>query len=202
MGKDLDNRYSELLDQEKVFIKRVVYYIHAYTPRPWWHSFIPFNFLIDYFSRKKDVRAFSDSHLYLKQIALSMAYKDAESGNLGQSDFEMQAELRDYWMHMQKFESTELYEHLQQWMALLKEHYLKLLLIQERYYILLLQKAYSSRQEYKTFLTNLAEVEKKIDQIILDHQKNQAPLSRYIQWKQKAFWEIRERDLREAFGEE
>ena len=202
MSKALDKRYSELLEQEKRFIKRVVYFIHAYTPRPWWRAFIPFNFLIDYFSRKKDVRAFSDSHLYLKQIALSMAYKDAESGNPGQSDSEMQAELRDYWMHIQKIKSRELYENLQQWMALLKKHYLKLLLVQERHYILLLQNVYSSRQEYNAFLTELTGVEEKIDQAILDHQKDKALPAGYIQRKQKAFQKIRERDLREAFGEE
>ncbi|MFN2353448.1 MAG: NF038143 family protein [Desulfopila sp.] len=202
MSKKLNKRYTELLEQEKLFIKRGVYWIHAYTPRPWWRACIPFNFLIDYLSRKKDVRAFSESHFYLKQIALSMAYKDAESENPGQSDSEMQAELRDYWMHMQKSESKVLYEYLQQWMALLKNHYLKLLLVQEKYYILLLQQAYSSRQEYKTFLTELAEVEKKIDQRILDHQKDMALPEGYIQRKQKAFLELRERDLREAFGEE
>ncbi|HKK00368.1 MAG TPA: NF038143 family protein [Desulfotignum sp.] len=202
MSKILDKRYSELLEQEKRFIKRVVYFIHAYTPRPWWRVVIPFNFLIDYFSRKKEIQAFSDSHFYLKQIALSMAYKDAESGNPGQSNSEMQAELRDYWMHMQKIESRELYEHLQQWMAMLKKHYLKLLLVQERYYIPLLQKAYSSRQEYKAFLTELTKLEEKIDQIILEYQNDKVLPAGYIQRKQKAFQEIRERDLREAFGEE
>lgn len=201
MGKDLDKRYSELLDQEKLFIKRVVYFIHAYTPHPWWHAFIPFKFLIEYYSRKKDVRTFSETHLYLKQIALSMAYKDAESGNPGQSESEMQAELRDYWMHMQKIKSQNLFEHLQEWMSLLKEHYHRLLLVRERYYILLLQQAYSSRQEYKNFLEKLTQVEKKIDQCILDSQKENTFLKNYIPRKQKAFEEIRARDVREAFGE-
>ena len=200
MSNSLDKRYYEMLEQEKRFIRRVVYFIHAYTPRPWWRAVIPFNFLIDYFSRKKDVRVFSDSHLYLKQIALSMAYKDAESGKPGESDSEMQAALRDYWMHMQKIESRELHEYLQQWMAMLKNHYLKLLLVQERYYIRLLQKAYSSRQEYNTFLTELAGVEEKIDRIIIDSQEDKALLAGYMHRKQKAFQEIRDRDLREAFG--
>ncbi|MFP4084216.1 MAG: NF038143 family protein [Desulfonatronovibrio sp.] len=201
MNKALDKRYNEIMEQEKLFVKRAVYFIHAYTPKPWWHVLIPFRFLLEYYSRKKDIRSFQKSHLYLKQIALAMAYQDIKTGTAGGSDSEMLAQVRDYSMRLQQLHSADLHQYIEQWMNLLKAHYYRLLLVQEKYYYLLLNKAYAGRQEYEDFLSKLADVEKKMDQIILDTHKNTDKSKQYIKSRQKAFAEIRERELREAFGE-
>ena len=201
MDKHLDKKYFMLLEREKRFVRRVVYLIRAHAPRPWWHMFVPLTFLFEYLARKRDVRAFSDTHLYLKQIALSAAYRDVETRNPGGNDPQVQAQLRDYWLHMQKIESQEIYEHLSIWVDLLRKHYHRLLQVQGKNYTGLIRNAYASTDAYRTFLSQLTDVEKEIDHDITRMQKEDNVLCLYIQRKQKAIEKVRDRELREICDE-
>ncbi len=201
MVEHLDKRYREILEQERLFIKRAVYHIHAYTPKPWWHVLIPFKVLLEYYSRKKDVRALEESHLYLKQIALAMAYNDVDSGNPGASDPEMLARLHDYRVHIQKLNSADLYQGLEHWLKLLKAHYYRLLQVQEKRYHTLVRTAYTTKQHYQAFLDELAEVEARIDRALLELPKDGQHPETYLNNRKQAFAQLRERELRETFGE-
>lgn len=200
MSKDLDKRYKEILEQEKIFLKRVVYYIHAYTPRPWWHVLIPFKFLLEYFSRKKDQRSFEDFYLHLKQIALAMAYQEIQTNSPESKDSELLAQLRDFCTHSSQIRCRGVHQLLEQWLGLLKKHYTRLLQVQEKYYHLLIGKAYGSAGNYQAFLRELSEIEKEMDQVWVDFQNNKARALTCAGNRQMAFAEIRKRELREAFG--
>jgi len=198
MDKHLDKKYFMLLEREKQFVRRVVYLIRVQTPRPWWHMFVPLTFLFESLARKRDVRAFSDTHLYLKQIALSAAYRDVETRNPSGNDPQVQAQLRDYWLHMLKIESQEIYEHLSIWVDLLRKHYRRLLEVQGKNYTGMIRNAYASSDAYRTFLSQLNNVEKKIDHDMTRMQKENNVLSLYIQRKQKEIENVRDRELRET----
>ncbi|MDF1592942.1 MAG: NF038143 family protein [Desulfobacterales bacterium] len=197
MDKSLDKKYSLVLEREKQFVKRVVYIMRAHTQPPWWHMLIPFRFLFEHMARKRDVRAFSATHLYLKQIALSAARWDVEPGDPAASGRQMQARLRDYWLHMQTVKSGEIYEYLSEWMELLRSHYHRLLKASGKNYQTLLQNAYPS-SEYRDFLSRLTDLERKIDRSLLLVQGKTDTISAFIQNKQNAFAKVRERELRET----
>lgn len=201
MIEPLDKRYQAILEQERLFIKRAVYYIHAYTPRPWWQIFIPLKFLLEYHARKKDVQSFEKSHLYLKEIALAMAYQEVSSENPGSSDPELLARLRDYQVHIQKSNSADLQQGLGQWLKHLKNHYGKLLQVQEKKYHLLLRKAYNTKQNYQSFLVELAVTENRVDRTLLELHQDGKQTEAYLDRKQRAFELLREREVRETFGE-
>jgi hypothetical protein len=200
MDKHQNKKYVMLLEREKQFVRRVVYLIRAQTPRPWWHAFVPLTFLFEYLARKRDVRAFSDTHLYLKQIALSAASRDVETGDPRENDPHVQAQLRDYWLHMQKIESQEIFEHLSIWVDLLRQHYRRLLEVQGKNYTGLIRNAYASLDAYRTFLSDLTRVEKRMDHEMTRIQKENHAFSLYIQRKQKATENVRDRELREISG--
>ncbi len=199
MGKHLDKKYVLLLEQEKRFVRRVVYLMRVHTPRPWWHMFVPFMVLFEHLARKRDVRAFSATHLYLKQIALSAAYRDAESGHPAGNDARVQAQLRDYWLHMQKIESREIYEHLAIWVDLLRKHYRRLLRARGKHYAGLIRNTYASADAYRTFLSQLTEVEEKMDHDLTRLEKDNSVLALYLQRKQKAIENVRNREVREIY---
>ncbi len=194
----LSDKYNILLEKEQRFAKRVVYLMRAYTQRPWWHMFIPFRFLFEYFALKKDIRNFTSKHVHLKQIALSAAFRGVESQDPAKSSREMQAELRDFWLHVEKLESQELYEQLSDWMELLFKHYYRLFQASADNYITLIRQAYTSKNAYQGFLDQMAEIEKKIDQALLEALGVSQP-DQYIQDKQKAMQQEREIELGEIF---
>lgn len=194
----LDKQYKLLLEEERRFAKRIAFHIRAQTPHPWWHIFIPFKFLLEYFSLKKDVRNFSAKHVYLKQIALSAAYRSAETRDPDQSSQEMQAELRDFWLHVQKLDSQELYKLLGQWMDMLFRHYDRLLQTHEENYLAIIRKAYNSSGQYQNFLDQLTQIEKRIDQAV-QAATGTSSTDPYIHYKQKAIQDLRSRELRDIF---
>ncbi len=199
MANLLEKQYALILDVERRFAKRIVYLIRAYTPRPWWHIFIPFKFLFEYLSMRKEVREFTAKHVYLKQIALSAGYRATESKAFDKSRQEMQAELRDFWLNVQDLESQEVYELLGQWMDMLLRHYYRLFQTTAGDYSSLIRRVYTSAGEYQSFLHQLTEVEQKLDQAVLEALGISAP-DPYIQKKQQAIQDLRAREVQEIFG--
>ncbi len=195
----LDKQYNLLLEEERRFAKRIVYLIRAQSPRPWWHIFIPFKFVFEYFSLKKEVQNFSAKHVYLKQIALSAAYRSAETRDLDKSSQDMQAELRDFWLHVQKLDSQGLYKLLGQWMDMLFRHYDRLFQTHEENYLAQIRKVYNSSGQYQNFLDQLTQIEKQIDQEV-QAAVGSSGTDPYIQYKQQAIQDLRARELRDIFA--
>jgi hypothetical protein len=197
-NKLLDKQYNLLLQEEKRFAKRVTYLIRAQTPRPWWHIFVPFKFLFEYLTLKRDMRSFLANQVYLKQIALSAAYRSTKSDAQHKSQQEMQAELRDFCLHTQKIEPQKVYESLAQWMDLLFKHYCRLFETRERDYQALLRRAYNSAPAYQSFLEQLNSLERQIDQELQD-SSSAGSLADYTRQRQKAIQEMRAREARDIF---
>lgn len=182
------------MERETQFIKRVVYLMRAHTQRPWWHMFIPFKFLLEHLARRRDFRAFSGTHLYLKQIALSAAYRDVKTGNPDIINSETEARIRDYRVHVQKIKSAEIYELLTAWVNLLRDHYRLLLSAEGRSYFALVKNAYSSEKEYQEFFARLKKIEAKIDATIMQTETNLEKLTYFNERKEKSINEARERE--------
>ena len=196
-----DKAFSRIEKQEKDFVRRVVYLLRAYTPGPWWHVLIPFRFVLEYLTRKREIKLFSKTHLYLKHLALSAAYQDLASADPAESDARLEARLRDYWLHMQDTKSQEIYEQLSAWTELLRKHYFRMLQTGETDYRLMLQKAYSSESAYKEFLDRLADREGRIDRVLLGFRpvNEEKAAGQWLLNKQKAFARIRDREIHEAW---
>ena len=198
MTKTLDRQRRLLLEQEKRFAKRVVYVMRARNPPPWWHLLIPFRFLLEYFSFRKNVRRFTEKYLLLKRMALSAACRAVEHGDRNKSRREMQSELRDFWMHDQRIDSRELYERLGEMADLLLEHYCRLLETGEKEYTSMIRKAYRVPSEYREHLEGMERVEGKIDQAAHAAFGLEAH-DPYILNRQEAMREARRQDMAEIF---
>lgn len=194
MSKSLDAQYKLLLAEEKRFAERVVYYMRAQVPPPWWHFLIPFKFLLEYRARKKDTRQFLEKHLRFKRMALDGAYRAVESGDLEKPRQEMRAELREYWMHEQKIDSRQLYEHLGEMLDVLMDHYHRLFQTGEQEYFPMLRKAYVTRGSYREFLNQIEQVEQAIDRAVVEAMGARWP-DPYIQNKQQAIQNLRRQEL-------
>jgi len=198
MSKALESQYRLLLDQEKKFAKRVVYMIRAKTSSPWWHLFIPFKFLLEYFSLRKNVKEFTEKHLLVKRLALSAAYRTVQSGDRDKNRQQMLGELRDFWLHKQRLDSRELYELLGELADILWEHYLRLLEIPGKDYNSIVRRAYGGRGEYRLFLDRVEDVEKRIDRAAHD-ALNMESLDPHTRSRQEAMREVREQDVNDIF---
>ncbi len=198
MSKILDKQFKLLLERERRFSKNVVYLTRAQTPRPWWHIFIPFKFLLEYRDLKKDIRHFTAKYLTLKHIALSAAYRAAVTNDRKKNQQTMQAELRDFCVHNQKIPSQEAYEILKQWMDLLFQHYYRLFLIPERDYSKLIRQAYTSSEEYRSFLGQLNTLEQDMDQALQSASGGEES-DLHIQQKQKALQDLRSREINDMY---
>lgn len=199
MLKVADKLYRLLIDQEKTFAKRVVYIMRAETPPPWWHLLIPFRFLLEYFAFRKNVRQFTEKYLLLKRMALSAALNAVQHGDWDRSRQEMHSELRDFWMHSQKIQSRELYEHLVELADLSMDHYRKLLETGEMDYTSMIRRAYGRPSEYRDHLEQLGQTEAKIDQAAHNAFGLDTP-DPHITARRKAMQEARMQHLREIFG--
>lgn len=197
-SKLLKAQLKAILAEEREFASRVVYYRRADTQPPWWHNFIPFKFLVEYFGRKKETSQFSDKHLHFKEMALRASEEAVRSGNTERPRQAMKGELREFWMREQKLESRAVYENLSAMMDLLMDHYLRLLQTREREYLLMVRGTYRDRPAYQEFLTRMEQVEHDIDQGVVEALGKTWP-EPYIQSKQKAIHDVRKRELDDAF---
>ena len=186
------------MEQEKSFAKQVVYIMRAQAPPSWWHLFIPFKFLLEYFSFKKNVRVFTEKHLLLKRMALSAAFRAAESGNRDQRREEMQAELRDFCIHHQDPYFQKLYDRLAELADLLLAHYQRLLETDGKDYHAMVRSAYGFRAQYRQFLNLVEAAEAGIDQAVVDALWLESP-DPNIRSRQAAMREARHRALDEIF---
>jgi len=198
MSKLLQDQYSLLLQTEKEFATRVVYLMRAYTPQPWWHLFIPFKFLMEYFSLRKERREFIEKHLLFKRMALDAAFRAVESGEPEKNRQEMHNQLREFWLRNQQFESRQLNDRLEKMIDLLFDHYLRLIRTGERDYSLMVRQAYRVKADYQNFLDEMARVEAEIDRAVAEALGLKWP-DFYMQNKQKAIREVRSREVRETF---
>ncbi|GAB6060971.1 NF038143 family protein [Desulfonatronum parangueonense] len=197
-SKLLKTQSKAILAEEREFASRVVYYRRAQSAPAWWHNFIPFKFLVEYFGRKKETSQFSQKHLGFKEMALRAAEEAVRSGNTERSRQAMKGELREFWMHEQKLESRTVYENLSTMMDLLLDHYLRLLQTEEREYLSMVRKAYRNSAIYQEFLTSMEQVEHAIDKGLVEAMGMNWP-DPYIQSKQKAIRDVRKRELEDAF---
>ena len=195
MSNILDAQYKTVMRQEELFAKRVVYHMRANSPPPWWHHIIPFRFMWEIIARNKDLRNFSSKHLRLKEMALSAACNGVKKNDLDRGRREMQAQLRDFWAHENQPEYQELYRLLSQWLDLLYRHYCRLLQTGQKDYGSMTRQAYDSAEKYEQFLSELLEVEKKVDRAVLDFTGLEKVS--YIKNKQKAIQAVRDREMRE-----
>ena len=198
MSKLLQDQYSLLLQVETEFAGRVVYLMRANAPRPWWHHLIPFNFLTEYFSLRKERRNFTEKHLYFKRRALDAAIFSIKSGDPEKSRQQMHSELRESMRQNQQPESRRLSELLGKMMDMLLEHYLRLIKTGELDYTQMLRRSYGDRVHYQNFLDEMSQLEREIDKEVVKVM-GLSQLDAYMQNKQKAIREVRGREVRETF---
>ncbi len=197
--KILDKTFLLVQEQEKRFLKQAVFLFRAYAPKPWWHMLIPFKFVLEYLARKKAYRSFSKTYLHLKQIALDAAYQDLISDSQAESEARLEARLREYWLQKQPNMSQELYTQLHTWLDLLRGHYLRMLQSRGRHYHDLLAEAYPSKQAYSNFVKQLTLVEEEMDPAVFRTGQADCSATPDLDNQRKAFAQVRERELREAF---
>lgn len=198
MSKLAQDQLSLLLEVEKEFARRVVYLMRAYTPKPWWHIFIPFKFVMEYISLRKEKRDFTEKHLLFKRMALEAAFHTVESGKPEENKQEMHSKLKEFWFQNQQIESGQLYERLVKMIDLLLEHYIRLMKTGERDYGMMIRKAYGLRADYQNFFDRMERVEAEIDRALVEALGLKWP-DLYMQIKQRSIKEVRSREVRETF---
>lgn len=198
-SKILDKNYLLIQEQEKNMLKQAIFLLRAYTPNPWWHMLVPFKFVLDYHARKKAYKSFSNTYLHLKQMALTAAYQNLISDSQAESEARLEARLREYWLRKQPNLPQELYAQLRTWLDLLRGHYLKMLQSRGRHSHDLLAEAYPSRQAYTDFVNQLALVEEEIYPAVFGAGQTVCPACSCLEAQRKAFAQVREREVREAF---
>ncbi len=166
--------------------------IRASHPPPAWHYLIPFKFVFEFLSARREIRKFSMDFLFLRKLVLDAARDIGEGGNRQVRDAEVEESIRK-WCSSNKLYSESMHQKQLALAALLFDHYSALLKAEGKSYESLIRGAYKTRAGYESFLRKLTAAEREIDQAVVEMRGGDAGLRAQISIKQQAINTIREK---------
>jgi hypothetical protein len=193
-------KYSAILAHEGLFAKSVALQVRVRMLRqPYWHYFVPFKFVGEFFAARRDIARFKETYLFVPHLALDAARRILQSADRETETREISGKLEN-WLATHGFSSPDVFQKQLHRAILLIDHYLSLLRADGRDYETLVKQAYKTRTNYDAVLRQLASTENEIDQKVLAFRGNADDvLRRRISIKQEVMREIRERELGEVF---
>ncbi len=168
MNPDLKNKYEMILIHEEQFAYTLAKNVVKKPETSVWMILIPILFvhhMMKITQYKTGVRTFAENILSTKQKALDKAFKEAESGK------KISYEIEDYFpeVSLVSAEEKSLAQKQIQAIKIMEDHYLAMLEKQGDTLEDLIRRVYPGPGEYRNYLNRLAEMEKDINQYLLDN---------------------------------
>jgi hypothetical protein len=187
-----------ILDGEESFARAVALGVIVKRPPSAWHFLLPGMFLFDFLRRSSETKRYSDVFLFPRKLALDGAF-ELLNGEDRKRVFSQVEEDFKRWLITLKLDSERLLRAHMGEITLLVDHYTRLLRTEEGSYHGLIRQAYSTREHYKTFLTELSAAEREVDQAVAAFHGGSPAIWQRLQAEQVQVEELRKKEIQRSF---
>ncbi|MEJ2728680.1 MAG: NF038143 family protein [Deltaproteobacteria bacterium] len=160
------DKYDIILGAEQQFAREVSLGVIYLRPPSAWYYLIPGMFIFDFLRRSSTIRKYTETFMFPRKLALEGARSLLAGETRAAIDSHLEGKIKS-WLIAHRLDSRDLVKAQKESVALLMDHYLKLLQAEGESYHDLIQQAYSSRENFEAHLQQIAAAENKVDQAIL-----------------------------------
>ena len=160
------DKYELIINAEQQFAREVALGVIYQRPLSAWHYLIPGMFIIDFLRRGSTIRKYTETFMFPRKLAVEGARSLLAGETRAAIDSHLEGEIKR-WLIEHRLDSQELTLAQKETVDLLMDHYVKLLQAKGESYDGLIQRAYSSRENFKVYIQQITAAENKVDQAIL-----------------------------------
>jgi hypothetical protein len=159
------SKQKTILDAEYAISRKIALaYIVKQPIKPWLQA-IPGMFIIDFLTRTKEIRKYSQYYMYFRKLAMSLVSPSINGHHMEDFPSQAQNEIME-WLAIQNINYPGVSQAYFSLVDHLVKHYERLLQTTENKYQAMIEEAYQTWDEYNRFLSELASLEQVIDQAI------------------------------------
>jgi hypothetical protein len=199
MGSSEQKKFDEILSAEDAFAHAVALGIWVKRPLTAWHLLLPGMFISDFLRRSQVVRQYSAVFLYPRKVALEAALESIEGESPPKGEAE---EVIRQWLDSLKMYSEPLLRAHLRLIAVLRDHYSKLLRGEGKDYASLLRKVYGTRENYEAYLKRLTAAEQEVDRSVADFRGQSQEIRERLQAEQTQMEILRGKEIDRIFPQE
>ncbi len=194
-----DRKKALVLDGEGSFARAVALGVIVKRPPSAWHFLLPGMFLFDFLRRSSETKRYGDLFLFARKLALNGAL-DLLQGEERKRVLSQTEERIKQWLISSKLYSDRLLRAHMGEITPLLHHYTRLLRTTGESYHGLIQKAYSTRENYEAFLTGLSAAEREVDQAVAEFHDGSAAIWQRLRAEQAQVEELRKKEIERIFS--
>jgi len=196
--RDCAKQKAVILDGEESFARAVALGVIVKRPPSAWHFLLPGMFLFDFLRRSSETKRYSDLFLFPRRLALDGAFDLLNGEDRGKVSSQVQERIRR-WLITLKLDSERLLRAHMGEITLLVDHYTRLLRTEGGSYCGLIQQAYSTREDYETFLTELSTAEREVDEAVAAFHGGSAAIRQRLEAEQAQVEALRKKEIKLIF---
>jgi len=196
--RDYDKKKALVLDGEESFARAVALGVHVKKPLSVWHFLLPGMFLFDFLRRSSETKRDSELFLSPRKLALDGALDLLQGEERKRVCSQIEERMKQWLISLELYSDRLLQAHMGE-ITLLVDHYVKLLRTEEGSYHGLIQQAYSTREHYETFLTELGAAEREIDEAVAEFHGGSAEIWQRLHLEQAQVAELRKKEVKLIF---
>jgi len=196
--RDCAKQKAVILDGEESFARAVALGVIVKRPPSAWHFLLPGMFLFDFLRRSSETKRYSDLFLFPRRLALDGAFDLLNGEDRGKVSSQVQERIRR-WLITLKLDSERLLRAHMGEITLLVDHYTRLLRTEGGSYHGLIQQAYSTREDYETFLTELSAAEREVDEAVAAFHGGSAAIRQRLEAEQAQVEALRKKEIKLIF---
>jgi hypothetical protein len=155
-------------------------------------------FLFDFLRRSNETKRYSELFLFPRKLALNGALDLLQGEERKRVCLQVEERMNQWLISLKLYSDRLLRAHMGV-IPLLVDHYIKLLRTEEGSYHGLIQQAYSTREHYETFLTELSAAEREVDEAVAEFHGGSAAICQRLQAEQVQVEELRKKEIKLIF---
>ena len=155
-------------------------------------------FLFDFLRRSSETKRDSELFLSPRKLALNGALELLQGEERRRVYSQIEEQIKQWLISLNLYSDRLLRAH-RDVITLLVDHYIKLLRTEEGSYHGLIQQAYSTREHYETFLTELGAAEREIDEAVAEFHGGSAEIWQRLHLEQAQVAELRKKEVKLIF---
>jgi hypothetical protein len=196
--RDYDEKKALVLEGEESFARAVALGVIVKRPLSAWHFLLPGMFLFDFLRRSSETKRYSELFLFPRKLAINGALNLLQGEERKRVYSQIEAGIKQWLISLKLYSERLLRAHMGM-ITLVVDHYIKLLRTEERSYHGLIQQAYSTREHYETFLTELSTAEREVDQAVAEFHGGSAAIWQRLKAEQVQVEELRKKEIKLIF---
>jgi hypothetical protein len=203
MTMEKQKNYRMILLAEESFAQGVALGVWVQRPLTAWHYLLPGMFVWDILRRRMAVQQYSSLFLYPRKLALDAALGGTEGGDREREGvMSMAANRMQEWLTRKKVYSPRAMRGHMDQLAILLDHYIRLLQADGENYFALIRKTYGTRGNYEGYLAKLSAAEGEVDQGLAEIQGGTAESWERLRAEQVQVAQLRKKEMDRIFPEE